>query len=83
MTTHAQVVIAAPDGHLPLVLQGACKVVSHGELVGQAIDGFKHAVGVVALLLDNFLLQKLVVAEARHCGRGRRTCLTSTQFLDG
>lgn len=74
MTTHAQVVIAAPDGHLPLLLQGACEVVGHGELVGQAVDGFKHAVGVVALLLDDLLLQELVVAEARHCGRGRRAC---------
>lgn len=82
MTTHAQVVIAAPDGHLPLVLQGASEVVRHRELVGQAIDGFKHAVGVVALLLNNFILQKLVVAEARDCGRGRRTCLRSAQFLD-
>lgn len=82
MTTHAQVVIAAPDGHLPLILQGACEVVSHRELIGQTIDGFKHAVGVVALLLDDFLLQKLVVAEAGHCARGRRTCLTSVQFSD-
>lgn len=71
MTTHAQVVIAAPDGHLPLFLQGAGEVIRHGELVGQAVDGFEDAVGVVALLLDDLLLEELVVAEARHCGRGR------------
>lgn len=69
MTTHAQVVIAAPDGHLPLVLQGAGEVVGHWELVGQAVDSFEDAVGVVALLLHDLLLQELVVAEARHWRR--------------
>lgn len=67
MTTHAQVVIAAPDGHLSLILQGACKVVGHGELVGQAIHSFEHTVSVVTLLFYDLLLEKLIVTEAGHC----------------
>lgn len=79
MSTHAQVVVATPNGHLPLILQGACKVVGHGELVGQAIHSFKHAVSVVALLFHYLLLKKVIVIEAGHCGhRGRRQSLLNT-----
>lgn len=67
MTTHAQVVIAAPDRHLSLFVQGARKVVGHRELVGQAIHGFEHTVSVVTLLFYNLLLEKLIVTEAGHC----------------
>lgn len=75
MSTHAQVVIATPNGHLPLILQRACKVISHGEFVGQAIHGFEHTVSVVALLFYNLLLKKVIVIEAGHCDRGRTQCL--------
>lgn len=75
VSTHAQVVIATPNGHLPLILQRACKVVSHGELVGQAIHCFEHTVSVVALLFHNLLLKKVIVIEAGHCDRGRVQCL--------
>lgn len=67
MTTHAQVVIAAPDGHLSLFIQRACKVVGHGELVGQAIHSFEHTVSVVTLLFYDLLLEKLIITEAGHC----------------
>lgn len=75
VSTHAQVVIAAPNRHLPLILQGACEVVSHGELIGQAIHCFEHTVSVVALLLYDLLLKKVIIIEAGHCDRGRTKCL--------
>lgn len=67
MSTHAQVVVAAPHRHLPLFCQRACEVVRHGELAGQAIDRLKHAVGVVTFLLFYLLLKKVIVMEAGHC----------------
>lgn len=67
VTTHAQVVVATPDRHLPLVVQGDREVVSHGEFTGQAIHRFKHTVSVVTLLFNNLLLQKIIILEARHC----------------
>lgn len=71
VSTHAQVVIATPNGHLPLILQRGCKVISHGELVGQAIHCFEHTVSVVALLFHDLLLKKVIIIEAGHCDRGR------------
>ena len=64
VSTHAQVVIAAPHGHVPLVLQGSGVVVGHGERLGQPVDRLEHAVGVVILLLLNLLLKELIVLEA-------------------
>lgn len=72
VSTHAQVVIAAPDGHLPLVLQRASEVVSHRKLRGQTIHRLKHAVRVIALLLLNLLLKKVIVLETGHCGKTGR-----------
>lgn len=72
VTTHAKVVVATPDGHLPLVVQGDREVVSHREFTGQAIHRFKHAVSVVALLFNNLLLEKIIILEVRHCQRGSR-----------
>lgn len=71
VATHAKVVVAAPNRHLPLVFQGDCEVISHGELSGQAIHRFKHTVSVVALLFNDLLLKKIIIFEARHCERGR------------
>lgn len=76
VTAHAQVVVAAPHRHLPLVLQRAREVVSHGELTGQAVHRLKHAIGVVTLLLLYLLLKKVVVVEAGHCEKRKiRGCL--------
>lgn len=76
VSTHAQVVVAAPNGHLLLFLQGASEVVGHGELVGQTVHGLEHAVGVVTLLLVYLLLKKLVVLVAGHCNTtGRQSLL--------
>lgn len=72
VAAHAKVVVATPDRHLPLVVQGGREVVSHGEFAGQAIHRFKHAVSVIALLFNNLLLQEIIILEARHCQRGSR-----------
>lgn len=69
MSTHAQVVVAAPNRHLPFVLQRAREVVSHRELSGQTIHGLKHAIRVIAFLLFDLLLKKVIVLEAGHCDR--------------
>ena len=75
VSTHAQVVVAAPHRHVPLVLQGGGVVVGHGERLGQPVDRLEHTVGVVALLLLDLLLKELIVLEVGDCGaqEGRRT----------
>ena len=66
VSTHAQIVVAAPHRHLPLISQRACEVVGHGELVGQTIHCLKHTVCVVTLLLFYLLLEKAIILEAGH-----------------
>lgn len=63
MSTHAQVVIAAPHRHLSLVSQRRGEVVGHGEHLGQAVHRLKHAVRVVAFFLLYLLLEEVVVLE--------------------
>ena len=69
MTAHAQVVVAAPHGHVSLGAQGLRVIVGHGELGGLAVHGLEHAVGVIALLRLDFRLKEFVVVKVGHCGR--------------
>lgn len=69
MSTHAQVVVAAPNGDLTLFLQRSREVVRHRKFGGKAVHGFKHAVGVVVLLLFYLLLKEVIVLEAGRCNK--------------
>lgn len=63
VATHAQVVVAAPDGHLRGRPGHNGIVFGERENLCVAIHRLKNAVGVVALLLHDLLGEKVIVVE--------------------
>ena len=68
MATHAQVVVAAPHGHVPrptgsLGVGRLGVVFGHGEGGGVPVHRLEHPVRVVPLLDVNFVLKEAVVTE--------------------
>lgn len=63
MATHAEVIVAAPDRNVPFGAQRLGIIICHWELCSAPVHGLEHAVGVVVLLLLDFLLKELVIAK--------------------
>lgn len=63
VTAHAEIVVAAPHGHVPLRMQRLRVVVRHGERGGTPVHCLKDPVCVICLLVFNLLFKKLVILE--------------------
>ena len=80
VSAHAQVVVAAPDGHVTFGRQRFRVIVRHGEGGGPPVHRFKHAVRVVVLFGFDLLLKELIVVEVRdRCKRETIHFLLKTQ----
>lgn len=63
MSTHAQVVIAAPNRHLGTLPPSDGVILSKGEDISTPIYSLKDAVGVVALLLKDLPIKEYIIVE--------------------
>lgn len=63
MPTHAQVVIAAPNGHFLLAALEVREILSEWVGVSPAVHSFEQPVCVVLPLLLNPPVKELIVAE--------------------
>lgn len=63
MTTHAQVVIAAPDRHLLLGDQRIRVVICHGKDLCLSVHCFEYPIGMIFLLFIYLSLKELIILE--------------------
>lgn len=66
MTTHPQVIIAAPDRHLFLDDQRISVVICHGKDLCLSVHCFEHSVGVILLLFIYLFLKELIILEGGY-----------------
>lgn len=63
VTAHAEIVVAAPHGHVSLLVKRLRVVVCHWKGEGTAVHRLKNPVCVIRLLAFNLLFKKLVILE--------------------
>ena len=81
MSTHPQVVVAAPDGDPGARPPRQRVVLGEREHLADAVDGLEHAVRVVVFLLRYLVLEEaVVVVAAVGCRERKRTGLGSARY---
>lgn len=73
VTTHAQVIIAAPHRHLFLGDQGIRVVICHGKDLRLSVHRFEHSVGMIFLLFIYLFLKELVILEGGYSWNETKT----------
>lgn len=79
MSTHSQIVIAAPDRHQGAKLPSARVILSEWKGLGVPVYGLEDSVCVVILFISNLLTEEVIVVKARaNC---RKDIYYSTERL--
>ena len=72
MSTHPQVVIAAPHRHLSTLPPGHRVILSEWEDVCASVHRFEDAICVVLFLLADFPVEEAIVVKTGSHWRGKR-----------